>query len=158
MFLYRKGVPAGFLGQFLAMKGGGGSYAGRGSWGVRVALPLHILTSPFVACFYFKCNAKGCCRFPCQCRPCDPYWDLKGDARRHKQKYIRNVVGVVLGDDNIVVRTTGNSIVIESSSHEVRDDDEPHVSEEVIQVVRTAHHMSLSTRNMLRLERNCTRR
>ena len=67
-------------------------------------------------------------------------------------------MGAVLGDDDIVVCTTGNGIVIASSSHEVRDDDEQHVSEEVIQVLQTAHHMSLSTRNMLKLERNCTRR
>ena len=86
------------------------------------------------------------------------YWALEVDARRQLWKYIRDVVGAVLGDDDIVVRTTGNRIVIESRSHEVRDDDEQHVSEEVIQVLQTAHHMSLSTRNMLKLERNCTRR
>ena len=28
----------------------------------------------------------------------------------------------------------------------------------MIQVLQTAHQMSLSTRNMLKLERNCTRR
>ena len=67
-------------------------------------------------------------------------------------------MGVVLGDDDIIVRTTGNGIVIESISHEVRDDDEQHVSKEVIQVLRTAHHMSLYTRNMLKFERNSTRR
>ena len=87
-----------------------------------------------------------------------PYWDLEVDARRQRLKHIRDIMGVVLGDDDIVVRTTGNGIVIESNSHEVRDDDEQHVSEEVIQVLQTAHHMSLSTRNMLKLERNCTRR
>ena len=87
-----------------------------------------------------------------------PCRDLEVDARRQGPKYIRDVVGAVLGDDDIVVRTTGNGIVIESSSHEVRDDDEQHVSEEVIQVLQTAHQMSLSMRNMLNLERNCTRR
>ena len=56
------------------------------------------------------------------------------------------------------MRATGNGIVIESNNHEVRDDNEQHVSEEVIQVLQTAHQMSLSTRNMLKLERNCTRR
>ena len=79
-----------------------------------------------------------------------PYWDLEVDARRQRRKYIRDVVGVVLGDDDIVVRTTGNGTVIESNNHEVRDDDEQHVSEEVIQVWQTAHQMSLSTRNMLK--------
>ena len=64
----------------------------------------------------------------------------------------------MLGDDDIVVRTTGNNIVLESTSHQVRDDDEQHVSEEVIQVLQTAHQMSLSTCNMLKLDRNCTRR
>ena len=63
-----------------------------------------------------------------------------------------------MGDADIVVRTTGNGIVIESNNHEVRDADEHHVSEEVIQVLQTAHQMSLSTRNMLKLERNCTPR
>ena len=86
------------------------------------------------------------------------YWDLECDARRQRRNYIRDIVGAVLGNDDIVVRTTGNVIVIESSSHEVRDDDEQHVSEGVIQVLQTAHHMILSTRNMLKLERNCTRR
>ena len=87
-----------------------------------------------------------------------PYWDLEVDARRQRRKYIRDVVGAVLGDDDIVVRTTVNGIVIESNNHEVRDDDEEHVYEEVIQVLQTAHQMSLSARNMLKLERNCTRR
>ena len=64
----------------------------------------------------------------------------------------------VLGDDDIVVRTTGNGILIESGSHELRDDDKQHASEEVFQVLQTAHHMSLATRNMLKLELNCTRR
>ena len=87
-----------------------------------------------------------------------PYWDPEVDALRQRRKYICGVVGALLGDDDIVVSTTGNGIVVESSSHEVRHDDEQHVSEEVIQVLQTAHHMSLSTRNMLKLERNCTRR
>ena len=87
-----------------------------------------------------------------------PYWDLEVDARRQRRKYIRDVVGDVLGDDDMLVRTTGIGIVIESNNHEVRDDDEQHVSEEGIQVLQTAHQMSLSTRNMLKLERNCTRR
>ena len=86
------------------------------------------------------------------------YWDLEVDARRQRRKYIGDAVGAVLGDDDIVVRTTGNSIVKESSSHEVRADNEQHVFEEGIQVLRTAHHMSLSTRNILQLEGNCTRR
>ena len=80
------------------------------------------------------------------------------DVRRQRRKYIRDVVGAVLGDDDIVVHTTGNGIVIGSSSHEMRDDEEHHVSKEVIQVLQTAHHMRLSTRNMLKLERHCTRR
>ena len=87
-----------------------------------------------------------------------PYWDLEVDARRQRRKYIRDVVGAVPGDSDIFVRATGNGIVIESNNHDVRDDDEQHVSEEVIQVLQTAHQMSLSTRNMLKLERNCTRR
>ena len=87
-----------------------------------------------------------------------PYWDLEVDARRQRRKYIGDVEGSVLGDDDIVVRTTGNGIVIGSDNHEVRDDEEQHVSEEVIQVLQTAHQMSLSTHNMLKLERNCTRR
>ena len=87
-----------------------------------------------------------------------PYWDLEVDAPRQRRKYIRDVVGAVLGDADIVVRTTGNGVVMASNNHEVRDDDEQHVSEEVIQVLQTAHQMSLSTRNMLKLERNCTRR
>ena len=87
-----------------------------------------------------------------------PYWDLEVDARRQRRKYIRDVVGAVLGDDDIVVRTTGNGIVIESNNQEVRDDDEKHVSEEVIQVLQTARQKSLSTRKMLKFEHNCTRR
>ena len=55
-------------------------------------------------------------------------------APHQRRKYSRDVVGAVLGDDDIVVRATGNGIVIESNNHEVRDDDEQHVSEEVIQV------------------------
>ena len=87
-----------------------------------------------------------------------PYWDLEVGARRQRRKYIRDVVGAVLGDADIVVRATGNGIVIESNNHQVRYDDEQHVSEEVIQVLQTAHQNSVSTRNMLKLERNCTRR
>ena len=87
-----------------------------------------------------------------------PYWDLEVDARQQRRKYIRDVVGAVLGDDDIVVRTSGNGMVIESNNHEVRNDNKQQVSEEVIQVLQTAHQMSLSTRNMLKLERNCTRR
>ena len=52
-----------------------------------------------------------------------PFWDLEVDAGLQKRKYIRDVVGAMLGDDDIVVRTTGNGIVIESSSHDVRDAD-----------------------------------
>ena len=87
-----------------------------------------------------------------------PYWDLEVDARRHRRKYIRDFVGAVLGDDDIVVRTTGNGRVIHSNNHEVRDNDEQNVSEQVIQVLQTAHQMSHSTRNILKLEPNCTRR
>ena len=87
-----------------------------------------------------------------------PYGDLEVDARRQRRKYIRDVVGALLGDDDTAVHTTGNGIVIESSSPKVRDYDVEHVSEEVIQAWQTVHHMSLSTRNMLKLERNCTRR
>ena len=79
-----------------------------------------------------------------------PYRDVHVDARQQRWKYIAQVVDAVLGDDDIVVRTTGNSIVIESSSDEVRDEDEQHFSEEVIQVLQTAHQMSLSARNMLK--------
>ena len=79
-----------------------------------------------------------------------PCCDLEVDARRQRRKYIRDAVGVVLGDDDIFVCTTGNGILIASSSHEVRDDDEQHVSEEVIQVLQTARDMSLSTRTMLK--------
>ena len=53
-----------------------------------------------------------------------PYWDLEVDARRQRRKYIRDVVGAVLGYADIVVRATGNGIVIESNNHEVRDHDE----------------------------------
>ena len=52
-----------------------------------------------------------------------PYRDMEVDARRQRRKYIRAVVGAVLGDDNIIVRTTGNGIVMESSSHEGDDDE-----------------------------------
>ena len=58
-------------------------------------------------------------------------------------------MGALLGDDDIVVRTTSNGIVIESNRHEVRDDDEQHASQEVIQVLQTAHLMSsISTSNI----------
>ena len=65
------GVPVGFLGQFLATKGGVPIQEG-GSCGVSASLPLHILPSQFLAGFHFKCNAKGRCQFPWQCRLCDP--------------------------------------------------------------------------------------
>ena len=95
---------------------------------------------------------------PASVVPLTPYCDKEVDARRQRGKYIRGAVGAVLGDDDIVVRTNSKSIVIESRSHEVRDDNEQHVSEEVIQVLQTAHQMSLSTRNMSKLERTCPQR
>ena len=154
----RSGVPVGFQGQFLARKGGG--------FLCRKGVPVGFL-------WYFLCTScphnswqasilnvmqKAVTNFLGSVVRVTPYWDMEVDARRHTRKYIRDVVGAVLGDADIVVRATGNGIVIESNNHEVRDDDEQHVSEEVIQVLQTAHQMSLSTRNMLKLERNCTRR
>ena len=50
----------------------------------------------------------------------------------------------------------GYSIVMESSDTHTHGDD--HVSEDVVQTLRTARDMSLSTRNMLKLERQCTQR
>ena len=65
-------------------------------------------------------------------------------------------MGVVLGDADIVVCSDNNSIVIESSGMHAHEDD--HISEEVVHILRTAHNMSLSKRNMLKLERQCTRK
>ena len=112
----------------------------------------------FWQAFIFNVMPKDVANFVASVVRVTPYWDLEVDARRQRWKYIRNVVGVVLGHDDIVVCTTGNGIVIESSGHEVRDDDEQHVSEEVIQVLQTAQDMGLSMRNMLKLERNSTPR
>ena len=61
----------GFLGQFLARKGGVPVQEG-GSCGVPVVLPVHILPSQFLAGFHFKCNAKGHYKVPWQCRSSDP--------------------------------------------------------------------------------------
>ena len=148
----------GFLRQFLARKGGGGALMQEGGYcGIHAALPVHILPSQFLAGFHSNVMQKAVANFLANVVRVTPYWDLHVDARQHKLKYIRDVVGDMLEDDDTVVRTTGNSIVIESSSHEVCDDDEEHVSEEVLQVLQTAHQMSSSTRNILKLERNCTR-
>ena len=43
-------------------------------------------------------------------------------------------------------------------SGEMRELDDDHVSEEVVQILQTARNMSLPTRNMLKLERQCTKR
>ena len=135
-FLCRKGVPVGGLWHFLCTS------CPHNSWQASI---LNVMQ-------------KAVAHFLGSVVRVTPYWDLEVDARQQRRKYIRDVVGAVLGDDDIVVRTTVNGIVIESNNHEARDDDEQHVSEEVIQVLQTAHQMSLSTRNMLKLERNCTRR
>ena len=148
----------GFVGQFLARRGGG--------FLCRKGAPLGFLwhflctSCPHNSWQIFILNViqKAVANFLASVVRVTPYWDLGVDARRQRRKYIRDVVGAALGDEDIVVRTNGNGRVIEFSSHEVRDDDEQHVPEEVIQVLQTAHHMSLSTRNMLKLERNCTRR
>ena len=135
-FVCKKGIPVGFLWHFLC------TLCPHNSWQAFVLNVMQKAVADFLAIVVRV----------------TPYWDLEVDTRRQRRKYIRDVVGAVLGDDDIVVRTTGNTIVIESSSHEVRDDDEQNVSEEVIQVLQTAHQMSLSTRNMSKFERNCTRR
>ena len=135
-FLCRKGVPVGFVWHFLCTS------CPHNSWQASIVN----LMQKAVANFFGSVVRVT------------PYWDREVDARRQRRKYIRDVVGAVLADDDIVVRTTGNGIVIESNNQEVRDDDKQHVSEEVIQVLQTAHQMSLSTRNLLKLERNGTRR
>ena len=132
-FLCRKGVPVGFLWYFLC------TWCPHSSWQASILNVIQKAVSNFLGSVVRV----------------TPYWDLEVDARRQKRKYIRDVVGTLLGDDDIVVRTTGNGILMESNNHEVR---EQHVSEEVIKVLQTAHQTSLSTRNMLKLERNCTRR
>ena len=142
------------------------SWPGRGGFlcrkGVPVGFPWHLV---YTSCPHnswkasiLKVMQKAVANFLGSVVQVPPYWDLEVDARRRRRKYIPDVVGSLLGDDDIVVRTTGNGIVIESNNHEVRDDNEQYVSEEGIQVLQTAHQMSLSTRNMLKLERNCARR
>ena len=152
-----RGVPMGFWGQFLA-KGRGGLLCRRG---VPVGFMWHFLciSRPHNSWWAFILNVmqKAVANFLASVVRVTPHWDLEVDARRQRRKLIRDHVGDVLGDDDIVVYTTGNIIVIESSSHEVRDDNEQDFTEEVIQVLQTAHHMSLSTRNMLKFKRNCTR-
>ena len=85
-FLCRKGSRSGSRKGFPVLEGGflwvskDSSWPGKGgvpvqkggSCGVPVARPVHILPSQFLACFHFKCNAKGCCQFPWQCRSSDP--------------------------------------------------------------------------------------
>ena len=85
-----------------------------------------------------------------------PYLELKANARRPRHKLLQLVVGTVLGAADIVVCSNNNSLVIESTKLRELDDDR--LSEEVAQILRMAHGMSLSTRNMLKLERQCTTR
>ena len=85
-----------------------------------------------------------------------PFWQLEADARHQRRKLLPLVVGTLLGDADIVVRSDNNSIMIESN--EMRELDDAHVSEEVVQILGMVRYMSLSTRNMLKLERQCTRR
>ena len=158
VLLYRKGASCGVPGTVPGQEAGG-SYARRGFLGWFL---WHFLCTLFPQnswrVFLLNVMQKAVANFLANVIRVTPHWDLEVDAQRQRRKYIGDDVGVVLGDDDIIVRTTGNGIVIESISHEVRDDDEQHVSEEVIQVLRTAHHMSLSTRTMLKFERNSTRR
>ena len=150
--LYKKGGSCGVPGTVPGQEGGG-SCAGRGFlWYFLCTSCPH---NSWQTCI-LNVMQKAFTNFLGSDVRVTPYWNLEVDARRQRRKYIRDVVGAVLGDDDIVVRTTGNGIVIESNNHQVRDDDEQHVSEEVIQVLQTAHQMSLSTRNMLKLERSCT--
>ena len=159
VFLYKKGGSCGVPMTLLGEEGGGFQCRK----GVHVGFLWHILCTScphnsWQASIFFNVMQKAVANFLGSVVRVTPYWDLEGYVRRQRRKYIRDVVGAVLGDADIVVRATGNGIVIESNNHEVRDDDEQHVSEEVIQVLQTAHQMSLSTRNMLKLERNRTRR
>ena len=62
----------------------------------------------------------------------------------------------MLRDADIVVRSDNISLVIECSKCTELDVD--HLSEEVVQILRMVRDMSLSTRNILKLERQCTRR
>ena len=82
--------------------------------------------------------------------------ELEADAQRQRRKLLQLVVGTVLGDADIVVRSDNNSLMFQSS--EMCKLDDYHVSEEVVQILRMACDMSLSTRNMLKLERQCTQR
>ena len=154
VFLYQKGGSCGVHGTVPGQEGGG-FCAGRGFlWQFLCTSCPHNSWQASI----LNVMQKAVANFLGSVLRVSPYWDLEVDARRQRRKYIRDVVGAMLGDDDIVVRTTGNGIVIESNNHEVRDDKEQHVSEEAIQVLQTAHQMSLSTRNMLKLERRCTRR
>ena len=62
----------------------------------------------------------------------------------------------MLKDADIVVRSNNNSTMIEFS--EMCEIDDDHLSEEAVQILQMACDMSLSTRNMLKLEPQCTRR
>ena len=73
-----------------------------------------------------------------------------------KRKFLQLVVGIVLGDVDIVVRTDNNSLMIEFSDMCELDDD--CASEVVIQILCMPRDISLSTRNMLKLERQCMSR
>ena len=79
----------------------------------------------------------------------NPYSELEADARCQRRKLIHLVVGTVLGDADNVVRSDNNSLMIEST--EMRELDDDHVSQEVVQILRRAYGMSLSRCNMVKL-------
>ena len=128
VFLYKKGGSCGVPGTVPGQEGGG--------FLCRKGVPMgFVWYFPCTSCphnswqaFILNVMQKAVTNFLGSVVRVTPYWDREADARRQRRKYIRDVVGAVLGDDDIVVRATGNGIVIESNNHEVRDDDEQHVS------------------------------
>ena len=88
--------------------------------------------------------------------PVTTYQELEAATRHQRCKLLQFVVGTVPWDADIVVRGDNNSITIELSEMRELDDDD--VSEDVVQILRMAHKMSVFTPTMLSLERKCTRR
>ena len=85
-----------------------------------------------------------------------PCWELEAYARRKRCKILQLVVGTLLGNAGIVVHRDNNSPTIESG--EMHESDDDHMSQDVVQILRTACDMSPSARKRLYLERQCTKK
>ena len=76
------------------------------------------------------------------------------DARGQNHNFLQPVVGTVLEDADFLLCSDHNSIMIKSS--EMRKLECDHVPEEVVDFSLMAHNMSLCTRNILNLKKQCT--